>query len=245
MIIGGLEKLTLIDYPGKISAIVFVQGCNFRCQFCYNPMLVLPLNWGRDQNISPTGEGAKGHSFVKEEDLFHFLGTRIGKLDGVVISGGEPTIHNDLPEFIAKIKKLGFLVKLDTNGTNPEAVEGLIKNKLIDYIAMDLKSDKDNYDKIVGIKTNFDNIEKSVKIIINSGLPYEFRTTCVPGFHDEKIIANMSKIISGSEKWFLQKFKSDTGLIEERLEGGLSFTDEQMQKFADIGSEHVKICQVR
>ena len=197
MIIGGLEKLTLLDYPNHLAAIIFTSGCNFRCHYCYNPMLVLP----------PKGEDRKNKedlSSIASEDLFLFLKERFGRLEGVVITGGEPTLHADLPDFIKKIKKLGYLVKLDTNGTNPEMLEKLIQAKLIDYLAMDIKSDADNYEKTVGVKINFQNLQKSAKIIITSGLPYEFRTTMVPGLVNKEIFLAMGAFIKGAKKWYLQ-----------------------------------------
>lgn len=243
MIIGGLEKLTLIDYPGKLSAIVFTQGCNFRCRYCYNPMLVLPSSDGKCYH-NP-GEEEKGQNQLSEDGLFDFLKKRQGKLEGVVITGGEPTLHPDLPEFIKKVKDLGYTVKLDTNGSNPDMLRYVLQKKLVNYLAMDIKSDEDNYKRTVGADIDFKKIEKSAKIIIGSGLPHEFRTTCVPGFHDQEVIANMSEIIRGAQKWFLQNFKSDTELIEKSLKGQPPFSDKQMKELADIGSKNIKICQVR
>ena len=250
MLVGGLEKLSLIDYPGYLAAVIFVKGCNFGCKFCYNPMLV--LSCGKIKDIERGREEGHSHQ-VKEEqsplldegDLFQFLKRRVGKLEAVVITGGEPTIYNDLPEFINKIKELGFLVKLDTNGTNPEMLAELIEKKLIDYIAMDLKADQGNYAKAAGAKVDFGKIMKSVKIIMGSGLPYEFRTTCVPGFLDEEILENMGKIISGADKWYLQKFKSDTKLVDKDLMDREPFSLEEMKKFAQIGKKYVRNCQVR
>jgi len=153
MIIGGLQKFSLLDYPGHIAAIIFTQGCNFKCQFCYNPMLVWPSKVNKFKQ--------KDHPFQNKEDgLFDFLKLRVNKLDAVVISGGEPTIHPDLVDFIAKIKKLGYLVKLDTNGTNPEIIKDLLKKKLVDYIAMDIKAEEGKYSKVVGKKVNFAKIKK-------------------------------------------------------------------------------------
>lgn len=243
MIIGGLEKLSLIDYPGKLSAIVFTQGCNFRCRYCYNPMLVLPSSDGECYH-NPSEE-EKGRNQLSEDGLFDFLKKRQGKLEGVVITGGEPTLHPDLPEFIKKIRELGYLVKLDTNGSNTDMLRYVLDQKLVDYAAMDLKSDEDNYKRTVGADVDFKKIEESAKIIIGSGLPHEFRTTCVPGFHDESVIAKMARIIKGADKWFLQNFKSDTDLIERSLKGQPPFPDGQMHKFAEIGSKSVKFCRVR
>jgi len=252
MLIGGLEKLSLIDYPGYLSAVVFVKGCNFQCKFCYNPMLVLPRLSGKIENIKRGRE--EGHSRQVEEkdnplfdegDLFQFLAKRQGKLEAVVITGGEPTMYKDLPEFMAKIKKMGFLVKLDTNGTNPEMVEELIQKNLIDYIAMDLKADQTNYEMAVGAKVDFGKITKSVKIIMDSSLPYEFRTTCVPGLINASMLENMGKIISGADKWYLQKFKSDTDLIDNSLVDQKPFSDKEMKEFCQLGKKYTKECEMR
>lgn len=241
MVIGGIEKMTLIDYPGHLAAIIFTEGCNFRCRFCYNPKLVLPLIDGETKNTVE----AKGQTREAEDGLFDFLKSRQNKLDGVVITGGEPTLHPDLPEFIKKIKALGFLVKLDTNGTNPVILDSLIKDRLIDYIAMDIKSDKNNYKRTVGVDFDFNKIEESVKIIINSGLPHEFRTTCVPEFHNNEIILNMAGIIKGAQKWYLQSFKSDTDLVENKLRGRQSFSNKQMEEFTEIGNQVMGTCYFR
>lgn len=188
----------------------------------------------------------KGHPFiVKEDDLFVFLKSRIGKLEAVVITGGEPTIQPDLPDFISKIKNLGYLVKLDTNGTNPKMIKSLIDKKLIDYIAMDIKAPKDKYGKITGKPDDFDKIKKSVKIIIESGLPYEFRTTMVPGLLDKKDIIKIAKIIKGAEKWYLQRFKSDVDLINKRLQGIKPFTEAEMKEMRETGRKYVKKCEIR
>ncbi len=150
MIIGGLQKFSLLDFPGHVSAIVFTQGCNFRCSFCYNPMLVWPVmgegKLAYDRHIG--GQKQKNHPFIPEDDFLSFLRNRKGKLDGVVVSGGEPTIQPDLPDFLAKIKTLGFAVKLDSNGSNPQMLADIIEKKLVDYIAMDLKSSEEKYRKI-------------------------------------------------------------------------------------------------
>ena len=162
MKIGGLIKFTLIDFPGRPAAVIFTQGCNFRCRYCHNPELVYPHLF---TDPAPT------------EEIMSFLQRRQGSLDGVVISGGEPTLHDDLPAFIAQIKELGYAVKLDTNGTRPEMLQELIDKKLVDYIAMDLKAPLDKYVLITGIETNPEIILKSMDIIRQSGLEYEFRTT--------------------------------------------------------------------
>ena len=239
MIIGGLEKMTLIDYPGQVAAIVFTKGCNFRCHFCYNPLLVWPDKETDEKKYEKT------YSTISEDEFFLFLRNRQGKLDGVVITGGEPTLHHDLSEFIKKIRDLGYKIKLDTNGTNPEVLAKLLEEKLLDYIAMDFKASLDKYEKVVGVKINCQNLEKSVKIIINSGLPYEFRTTVVPGLHEIFDFESMGAVLKGAKAWYLQKFKSDTPLVDRSLEEKKPFSDQDMQKIADIGKKYVKICEVR
>lgn len=246
MKIGGLEKLSLIDYPEKLSAVVFTVGCAFRCPFCYNPMLVLSEVDRSGNSSLPKGEETeKGHNLLNEDDLFHFLQKRRGKLDAAVISGGEPTLQADLPEFIRRIKDLGFLVKLDTNGSNPEMLEKLLSADLIDYLAMDIKAEPDDYPRATGVKFDFNKIRESVKLIMKSGLPYEFRTTCVPGFIDEKSLEKMGELIAGAERWYLQKFRSNTKLIDKSLEGKPDFTDREMAALAEVGGKFVKRCEVR
>lgn len=242
MIIGGLEKLTLLDFPDNLAAIVFTQNCNFRCHYCYNPMLV----WPRTEKLSPDGKNnKKDQPFVKEEDLFLFLKERKGKIDGVVISGGEPTLHSDLPQFIKKIKDLGYLVKLDTNGTNPVMLANLIKDKLIDYVAMDLKATFEKYEQTVGVKVNLDNLQKSVKIILSDSIPYEFRSTLVPALHGEADIKKMGELIKGANLWYLQKFKPDADLINPEFKKLPTFKDKELKDLALIGAKFVKKCQAR
>ena len=162
MKIGGLIKFTLLDFPGRPAAVIFTQGCNFRCRYCHNPELVYP------------------HLFTEpapEEEIWSFLQRRQGTLEGVVVSGGEPTLHDDLPAFMAQIKAFGYAVKLDTNGTRPEMIQELIDKKLVDYIAMDLKAPLEKYALITGTDTNPEILTRSMDIIRQSGLEYEFRTT--------------------------------------------------------------------
>ncbi len=233
MLIGGLEKLTLIDYPNELAAIIFTVGCNFKCPFCHNPELVNVEN------------NQKGHMYISESDLFDFLKKRLGKLDAVVITGGEPTVHNDLPRLIKKIKKMGYLVKLDTNGTNPDMLKAMIKDKLIDYIAMDLKSDFNHYTQTVATIVDLEKIKKSINIIMNSGVQYEFRTTIMPFFINEEILRNMGAIIRGARKWYLQNFISRDKLVDENFVKEKSFTDTEMEKWKKIGSEYVGLCDIR
>ena len=231
--------MTLIDYPGQLAAIVFTKGCNFRCHFCYNPLLVWPDRETDEKKYEKT------YSPISEDEFFLFLRSRKGRLDGVVITGGEPTLHRDLPEFIKKIRALGYKIKLDTNGTNPEVLSGLLKEKLLDYIAMDLKAPDDKYEKVTGVKINCQNLEKSVKMVIESGLPHEFRTTVVPGLLELSDFDKMGTAISGADAWYLQKFKSDTELVDRDLEKHAPFSDKEMEEMASVGKKYVKICEVR
>ncbi len=235
MIIGGLQKFSLLDFPGHLSAIVFTQGCNFRCQFCYNPMLVLP----------PSARKKKDRSQIREDDLFDFLKKRGGKLDGVVVTGGEPTMHEDLPEFMAKIKKLGYKVKLDTNGTNPNMLKNLIKKNLVDYIAMDIKAPIDKYEKAVKRKIDLEKIKKSIKIVIEAKLPYEFRTTIVPTILTKEDISKMGEMIKGAKFWYLQQFKPDTDLVDKKLMKVIPYKDKELEEMMKIGKKYVKKCLIR
>lgn len=240
MIIGGLEKLSILDYPDHLAAIIFTQGCNFRCHFCYNPKLVLPRK-GEDEKYKKE----KGFSLLSTEDLFLFLQERYGRLDGVVITGGEPTLHPDLPSFIRKIRKIGYDVKLDTNGTNPVMLKELIDKKLVDYIAMDLKAPLEKYQETVGVSIICKELKKSVKMIIKSGLPHEFRTTVVPGLLVKEDFKTMGELIKGADKWFLQKFKSDTELVNQGYQNKKSYTDREMKEFSEIGKKACGVCEVR
>ena len=254
MKIGGLQKLSLLDYPEHLSAIIFTKGCNFRCQYCYNPMLVWPEGASKPKNIDSAENG--NHKFsaeeieevnseISENDLFDFLNKRVGKLEGIVITGGEPTLHPDLPEFIDKIRDLGFKIKLDTNGTNPEMIKGLIANKQIDYIAMDLKGTKKSYSKVTGVPVNLENIQKSIKIIMESGLSYEFRTTVVPELVKLEDIAVMGEMIKGADKWFLQQFKSDMELVNSEFENFSPYDREVLEEMGEIVKKYVNISAVR
>ncbi|MCK4540477.1 anaerobic ribonucleoside-triphosphate reductase activating protein [Candidatus Parcubacteria bacterium] len=250
MIIGGLQKFSLLDYPDHISAIVFTQGCNFRCHFCYNPMLVWPQSEvGKFKNINSSDNTdekiEKVYPRFPEDGLFDFLKKRQKKLDAIVITGGEPTIHKDLPNFIKKIKKLGFKVKLDTNGTNPKMMESLIDEKLIDYIAMDIKCSLEKYDIITEVQPDLNSIEKSIKIIMQSGLPYEFRTTVVPELIEKEDIKNIGELIKGAKKWYLQNFKSDTGLVNDRFQDYEPYSLKAMEEMREIGEAYVDFCEVR
>lgn len=202
MILGGFQKLTLLDYPGKIATTVFTLGCSFRCPFCHNPELV-------DLRLA--------HNEESEKEFFDFLEKRMGKLEGVCITGGEPTIQPDIIDFIKKIKKMGFLVKLDSNGTRPDVLKKVFDQKLVDFVAMDIKSNLDNYDKVTGSKVDKDRIRMSVNLIMHSKIPYEFRTTVVPGLHEEKDFLEIAKWISGAQAYYLQEYREEQKILDPNL----------------------------
>lgn len=237
MTIGGLQKLSLQDYPDHVAAIIFTSGCNFRCHFCHNPQLVVPDCDG--------AVNLKGHSSISEDGLFGFLRAHAGKLEAAVITGGEPTIHSDLPEFIKKIKNLGYLVKLDTNGTNPNMLEFLFKNKLLDYTAMDIKASLPKYKQVVGTAVSLSNLKKSIKMIMKSNIPYEFRTTVVPEFHQAEDISKMGEQIQGADKWYLQKFRPNVDLVDPKFKSKKSYMGKEMIELKKIALKFVKYCEIR
>jgi len=196
--IKGFIETSLIDYPGKICSVLFLGGCNFKCGFCHNPEIV----FGSTADISP-------------QVFFNFIKSKKGWVDSVTITGGEPTIHAKLPELINSIKSLGLLVKLDTNGTNPLMLNSLINNKMIDYIAMDIKSPLSSYHKITNSKVNTELIKQSINLIRGSGVDYEFRTTIIPSFIDQKGLLEICDLIKGSKKYVLQQYRSFKTLNEE------------------------------
>ncbi|MFA5925919.1 MAG: anaerobic ribonucleoside-triphosphate reductase activating protein [Parcubacteria group bacterium] len=203
MIIGGLQKLTLIDYPGHIAATVFTVGCNFRCPFCHNPELVEHGKWNMERKI--------------EEEFFQLLRERQGKLEGVCITGGEPTIQPDIIDFIRKIKELGFKVKLDTNGTRPDVLRLLYAQNLLDYTAMDIKNSLENYAKTANNNLDIERIKLSVNLIRNSGVDYEFRTTVVPGLHKEGDFEKIGKWLEGVKKYVLQAYEDKGKILDPNL----------------------------
>ncbi len=202
MVIGGYQKLTLIDYPGKVASTVFTVGCSFRCPFCHNPELVL-------------GSHLKVNGDV-EKEFFEFLEKRKGKLEGICITGGEPTIQSDLLEFIDKVKKMGFLVKLDTNGSRPDVLRKIINRKLVDFIAMDIKNSPERYNETNGADTDIERIKLSVEMIMGGRIPYEFRTTVVPGIHKEDDFDQIAQWIKGAESYYLQIYR-ETKILDQNL----------------------------
>jgi len=231
MIIAGLQKTTLIDYPDKVSAIVFLSGCNFRCPWCYSAELVLP-------------EKIKNQPIIPEEEFFDFLKRRQGLLDGIVLCGGEPTIHEELPEFIKKIKDLGFLVKLDTNGSNPKMLKGLIDAKQIDYVAMDIKLPIERYSEVFFGDIKKETIEKSVEILKENKVPFEFRTTVAPVMDKDDLI-KMAKWIAGPEvTYYLQEFRAEK-TIDPKFEELKPYPESYLEDVVKEISSMFKICEVR
>ena len=228
MQIKGLQKLTLLDYPERTACTVFLGGCNLRCPFCHNASLVLPEKFGAS---------------IPTEEFFAFLRSRVGKIEGVCISGGEPTLWQDLPDFIKEIKSLGFLVKLDTNGTNPGMLEFLIGEHLIDYVAMDIKSSLDGYAAAVGIDDfNTADIERSVGILKRGEVDYEFRTTVVFGLHTEENLVEIAKWLEGEKKYFLQSFEDSGDIIKNGFSG---YSKAEMDAFLEKVRKFIPLAQIR
>jgi pyruvate formate lyase activating enzyme len=208
MLIGGIQKLSLIDFPGKIAAVVFAQGCDFLCPFCHNPELIPP----------------SGNGMILESDVLNFLSDNLKMLEGVCVTGGEPTGRSDLPEFIRKIRSLGLAVKLDTNGSSPEMIANLLSLDLVDYIAMDIKAAWENYPRAIRslhAAAAAEKVKKSLSLISGSGIDHEFRTTVFPGVHSMDDFVSIAGYLHDGEKYFIQNIRLDKTLdeivSEERL----------------------------
>lgn len=231
-VIGGIQKTTLVDFPNKVAAIVFTQGCNFRCGYCHNPTL-----------LSKSHSELDSESFTKE-NFFAFLKTRIGKLDGVVITGGEPTLQSGLYDFIKGIKQMGFEVKLDTNGTNPDVVERLINDNLLDYIAMDIKAPLEKYDLITSTNINKDNILQTVKLIKNSTVDYEFRTTIIKSQLSFDDFEKIGQMIKGAKRYYLQKFVSSE-ILDKSLKNAKTYTGQEFETLCQNLKKYVEFVDYR
>jgi len=222
----GYQKLTLLDFPGKVACTVFTGGCNFKCPFCHNASLVL----------SPNAYSSA------QEDIFIYLASRRGIIDGVCITGGEPLLQPDIEDFIIKVKELGLLVKLDTNGSFPDKLKSLIDKGLLDYVAMDIKSSKENYSKLCGAHVSIEDIEKSVEIIMSSNIPYEFRTTAVKELHSKEDFLNIGLWLKGAKKYFIQGFVDSGNLIKDGLS---AFSLEQMQELLEQVKQNIPEAELR
>ena len=219
----GIHTLTLLDYPDRVAAIVFTPGCNMRCHFCHNSEFVLPEELKKIQ-----------HDFIPEEKVLHFLETRKGFLDGLVISGGEPTIFGEaLISFLQKVRVLGFLIKLDTNGTHPEVLEKIFHKKLVDYVAMDIKASPERYNEITGVANDFSAITKSKDLILASGVEYEFRTTVIHGFHNASELDCIGRFIQGAKKYTLQNYRNGKVL------------DPEWKKFMGFSTTELKMMEMQ
>jgi len=218
----GIQKLTLLDYPGKVACTVFTGGCNFRCPFCHNASLVLR-----------PGECKA----ITDSEILSFLKKRQGVLDGICITGGEPLMQNELGEFIKQVKSLGYFIKLDTNGSYPYKLEALLNTGLIDYVAMDIKNSKEKYGETVGIE-NYDvaPIEASIELLMKCGIDYEFRTTLVRELHSEADMIAIGKWIRGARAYYLQNYKDSGDIIKSGLSG---FEKEEIMQFEAILKEYI------
>lgn len=229
MNISGIQKLTLLDYPGKVACTLFTAGCNFRCPFCHNAGLVLP---DRLEEAS-----------ITEDEVMSFLKKRAGILDGVAITGGEPLLHTDMPEFLEKIKNLGYKIKLDTNGSNPKLLKEIVNAGLVDRVAMDIKNAPTEYDKTAGCSVDMEKIEESKDFLLTGTCDYEFRTTVVKGIHTKESLIAAAKWISGAKEYYLQQFKDSGNLINpEEL---TAFDENEMHGLADAVREYVPTAEVR
>ena len=221
MVIKGLQKTTLLDFPGKVACTVFTAGCNFRCPFCHNASLVIA------PDLSDT---------ISEDEFFAFLNKRRGILDGVCITGGEPLLQKDIEFFIKKIRALGLAVKLDSNGAYPERLKSIIDQGLVDYVAMDVKNCKEKYSLTVGTEVDIDKISESVRILMTSDVEYEFRTTVVRELHSPEDIKSIGEWIAGAKRYFLQSFTDSGELIAD---GYSAHTPQDMGALLDIAKQYV------
>lgn len=228
MRIYGLQKLSMVDYPGKIAATVFAGGCNLRCPFCHNALLVTRL----DESVQ-----------LETEQVLQFLRSRRGLLDGVVLSGGEPLLQSDAADFLRQVKEMGFAVKLDTNGCYPDALAAILAEGLVDYVAMDIKNAPGKYAQTVGLPT-FDTaaVEASCRILRESGIDYEYRTTVVSQLHTAEDIRAIGVWLQGAPRYYLQNFEDSGNLISTGLSG---FTEEQMNELAAAAGSYFGAVQVR
>lgn len=223
----GLNKTTLLDYPEHVAATVFTGGCNFRCPFCHNMDLVLG-------EVEPA---------LSTEDFFAFLEKRKGILDGVCITGGEPTLQKDLPDFIRGIRDKGYLVKLDTNGYRPKVLEELLRENLLDYVAMDIKSSVENYPRVTGMADlDVTGIQESVSLLKSAGIPYEFRTTVVKGLHRIDEFDEIGRWLQGAEAYFLQAFRENEKVPDKSLS---SFSEAEMGEMKQLAERYIERVELR
>ena len=229
MLISGLQKLTLLDYPGTVACTVFTGGCNFRCPFCHNASLVLPEALGRES---------------EEARVLAFLQKRVGVLDGVAITGGEPLLHPDMPAFLEKLRALGYRIKLDTNGSFPERLREIVDAGLVDRVAMDIKNAPALYGKTVGLEHfELKPVERSKDFLLSGGIEYEFRTTVVKGLHSRESLIEAARWIAGAKEYYLQQFKDSGNVIA--LDGLGAYDGPEMHALAEAVRPYVPAVQVR
>ena len=226
--IGGLQKVTLLDYPGKVACTVFFTGCNLRCPYCHNPELVLPQN------------PADG---LASEFLFGFLASRTGKLDGVCITGGEPTLHKDLPAFAEQIRALGFAVKLDTNGYRPDVLRGMVEAGLVDYAAMDIKNSRAKYAEACGLdKPDVAKIEQSAAFLMEGRIPYEFRTTVVRELHSFADFEAIGRWLDGARAYYLQSYVDSEDIL---VPGFTAYGKDELETFRALLAPRFGVVGIR
>lgn len=224
--------MSLLDYPDKVSAVLFTVGCNLRCGFCHNPELVRPEDFVFGQKIS-------------EEEIWDFLRSRQGLLDAVTVTGGEPTLQPDLLDFLQKVKALGFLVKLDTNGTNAAKVKEIMQTGVVDYWAMDIKAPLERYGDITGRADLAEEVAASINLIKDSGVEHEFRSTLVAGTHTAEDVGKMAQLVRGAKKLVLQKFVPRERLVNPAFVSAQPLSDAEMSWLAKSCEQWVKKCEVR
>ncbi len=229
MIFRGLQKTTLIDYPGKVACTLFVDKCNFRCPFCQNSVLVLE----KETNV------------IEEQEVLAFLEKRKKVLQGVCITGGEPTLHTELKEFLPKVKALGYKIKLDTNGSMPDFIRELIDAKLVDYVAMDIKASLEKYDIAAGINVNKQAIKESIALLLEGRIDYEFRSTVVPKIIELEDMHKIGELIKGAKAYYLQQFVNDVPLLNPEFEKIAPYPKEKLQEMAEIMKKYVKKVGIR
>ena len=228
MIFGGLQKLTLLDFPGAVACIVFTKGCNFLCPFCHNALLVNRVEQAQE---------------IDEEEVISFLKKRKGILEGVVITGGEPLLHPELENFILRVRELGYKVKLDTNGAYPDRLKSLVSKGLLDYVAMDIKNSFEKYPLTAGTdRVSIQDVEESIDFLLSGAVPYEFRTTVTAELHTTQDIVSIVRRIEGADRYFLQNFTDSGDLVGQ---GNNPIQEEILDEMCTVSKKYVKYCEKR
>lgn len=230
MKIAGMQKVSLIDYSPYVSTVLFTVGCPFRCGYCHNPDLV---------------EHDPSMTLLDEQDIFRHLEEKKAWVDAVVVTGGEPTIHKDLPEFIAKVKKKGFLVKLDTNGTNPEMLKRILEEGNVDYVAMDVKHAFDSYHSVVGVDVQTQKMKESIALLQKGIVDYEFRTTVIPGLVDKKVIQEIGEELKGSKRYVIQGFRNTSDMYDNSYKERVPYTRKKLEEMREAVREQFGCVEIR